>query len=82
VDEIDRAQMYDEQLRASAEQVAVARARRALQPGSSRLHGLKRCRGCGEVIPAARRHAVPAAVLCLGCATASESKARRSAGAK
>jgi len=79
VDEIDRAQMYDERLRASAEQAAVVRARRALQPEPGYDRGVARCRGCGEPIPAARRHAIPSAVHCLGCATAAESTARRSA---
>lgn len=76
MDEIDRAQMYDEHLRASAEQAAVGRARRALQPEPGYAGGVARCRGCGDTIPAARRHAVPSAVHCLSCATTAESSAR------
>jgi RNA polymerase-binding transcription factor DksA len=76
VDEIERAQRYDEHLRECAEQAAVANARKALAPQSGYAGGVARCRGCGSTIPAARRHAVPSAVFCLACATANESKAR------
>ncbi len=42
---------------------AVARARRELAKGASLTH----CEDCGEVIPEARRQAVPGARRCVPC---------------
>ncbi len=51
-----------EQIDASVDD-AVERARRALQNGGSLSH----CEDCGEVIPEARRRAVPGARRCVAC---------------
>jgi phage/conjugal plasmid C-4 type zinc finger TraR family protein len=51
-----------EQIDASVDD-AVARARRALRAGESLTH----CEDCGEVIPDARRQAVPGTRRCLAC---------------
>jgi len=53
-----------EQIDASVED-AVKRARSRLPQGESRLE----CQECGEVIPEARRQAVPGVRLCIGCQT-------------
>jgi phage/conjugal plasmid C-4 type zinc finger TraR family protein len=77
VDEIDRAQMYDQAMRDTAVRVAVDRARAAQAPQVRTPAGVAVCRNCGEVIPSARLHALPAACLCLACATGRERTASR-----
>jgi len=42
---------------------AVKQARQRLPRGESKTH----CMECGEVIPEARRNAIPGVCLCIGC---------------
>lgn len=64
VDEIDRAEEMIAMERASA--VDAVR-QRAAQLGVT--SGATHCRRCGDLIPAGRRSAIPAARHCIACAS-------------
>jgi DnaK suppressor protein len=66
-DIIDKAQASDELFRQKALDKHFAKNKMAT-PRKSRLAMTKRkCRGCGEPIPAKRLKANPGAIRCIGC---------------
>jgi phage/conjugal plasmid C-4 type zinc finger TraR family protein len=71
MDEIDRAQSYQEEFQADA----LRNHQRKLsgQPSGSRTH----CEECGEEIPLKRRELVPNCRLCIACQTEEEIRLRR-----
>lgn len=68
MDEVDRAQVWEEREREAA--IAAARTRSTVAPLV--VHGVRFCRGCHGAIAQARIDAVPSAVLCLDCAVDAE----------
>ena len=64
MDIVDRALVVENMTRDGA----IARARAAVPRGD----GAVECRECGEVIPAARRRALPGVVFCVECQRALE----------
>lgn len=74
-DNSDRASLREEQLRDDA--VADMRRKLADQAAKTAAEGAAHeCDTCGFNIPEARRHALPDARLCVGCARDAETRAK------
>ena len=71
-DDIDRAQAREAELLADALRDHARRAGRGWGAVSA-----EDCGGCGEVIPVARRRAVPGVQLCVACQRRAEKERRR-----